>query len=265
MLTKQRRERILKLLEEKGSITVTEAKDMLGASESTIRRDIVALDEAGMLEKVFGGAVALGEGKITTFEYTVAQRFELNFEEKQRIAKYAASLIEPDDFVYLDAGTTTAHLLEYAEKNGATFVTNAVAHAQRLAARGLRVHLIGGELKASTEAIIGNQALRTIQSYHFTKGFFGTNAVTKKCGCTTPDANEATVKQTAMEHCRECYVLCDHTKFDLISSVTFAPFHGTNFITDRLIDGYEECENIRIAGEAEVRELAWHMKQGGAL
>ena len=49
MLTKQRRERILKLLEEKGSITVTEAKDMLGASESTIRRDIVALDEAGML------------------------------------------------------------------------------------------------------------------------------------------------------------------------------------------------------------------------
>ena len=77
MLTKQRRERILKLLEEKGSITVTEAKDMLGASESTIRRDIVALDEAGMLEKVFGGAVALGEGKITTFEYTVAQRFEL--------------------------------------------------------------------------------------------------------------------------------------------------------------------------------------------
>ena len=250
MLTKQRQELILKLLEEKGSITVTEAKDMLGASESTVRRDIVALDAEGRLVKVFGGAVALdGERAVTTYEYTVAQRFELNREEKRRIAKYAASLIEPDDFVYLDAGTTTAHLLDYVEKNGAAFVTNAVAHAQRLAARGIRVFLIGGELKASTEAIIGNQAMRTIQSYHFTKGFFGTNAVTKKSGCTTPDANEATVKQTAMEQCRECYVLCDHTKFDLVSSVTFAPFYGTNFITDRRVGGYEECGNIRVAGE----------------
>lgn len=251
MLTKQRQELILKLLEERGSITVTEAKDMLGASESTVRRDIVALDQEGRLVKVFGGAVALGDqGKVTTYEYTVAQRYELNREEKQRIAKYAAALIEPDDFVYLDAGTTTAHLLDLVEKNGATFVTNAVAHAQRLAARGIKVFLIGGELKASTEAIIGNQAMRTIQGYHFTKGFFGANAVTKKCGCTTPDANEATVKRTAMEQCRECYMLCDHTKFDLISSVTFAPFYGTIFITDRAIGGYEGCDNIRIAEEA---------------
>lgn len=248
-MTKQRHERILKLLEERGSITVTEAKDMLGASESTVRRDIAALDEAGMLEKVFGGAVALGKGAVTTYEYTVAQRFELNREEKQKIAKYAAALIGPDDFVYLDAGTTTAHLLESVEKNGATFVTNAVAHAQRLAARGMKVLLIGGELKASTEAVIGNQALRAIQQFHFTKGFFGANAVTKKCGCTTPDAGEAAVKQTAMEQCRECYVLCDHTKFDLISSVTFAPFYGTVFITDRIVEGYEGCDNVRIAAQ----------------
>lgn len=249
MLTKQRHELILKLLEERGSITVSEAKELLGASESTVRRDIVALDAAGRLVKVFGGAVALEEGEIATYEYTVAQRFELNREEKQRIAGYAAAFITPDDFVYLDAGTTTAHLLDQIEKNGATFVTNAVAHAQRLAARGIRVFLIGGELKASTEAIIGNQAMRTIQGYHFTKGFFGTNAVTKKSGCTTPDANEATVKRTAMEQCRACYVLCDHTKFDLTSAVTFAPFYGTTFITDRVTEGYEECDNILIAGE----------------
>lgn len=250
MLTKQRHELILKLLDERGSITVTEAKDMLGASESTVRRDIVTLAQEGKLVKVFGGAVALGaQSAVTTYEYTVAQRFELNCEEKQKIAKYAAALIKPDDFVYLDAGTTTAHLLDCVEKNGATYVTNAVAHAQRLAARGIKVFLIGGELKASTEAVIGNQALLTIRNYHFTKGFFGANAVTKHCGCTTPDANEATVKQTAMEQCRECFVLCDHTKFGLISSVTFAPFYETVFITDQFISGYEECENILIAGE----------------
>ena len=250
MLTKQRQEQILKLLSERGSITVAEAKEILDTSESTIRRDIVTLDRQGKLVKVFGGAVmAEAEGVVTAHEYTVAQKVDLNCAEKQKIAKYAASLIEPGDFVYLDAGTTTAHMLDYVEQNGATFVTNAVAHAQRLVSKGMKVLLVGGELKASTEAIIGNQAMKTIREYHFTKGFFGTNGVTRKCGCTTPDANEAMIKQSAMEQCRQCYVICDYSKFDNVSSVTFAPFYVTTFITDQVIIGYEECENIWIAEE----------------
>lgn len=79
-----------------------------------MRRDITALDKAGKLTKVFGGAVALNH-KVTAYEPTVAQKSELNKEEKQKIAKYAASLITPDDFVYLDAGTTTGLMLEYLE------------------------------------------------------------------------------------------------------------------------------------------------------
>ena len=112
MLTEQRYEIILKLLEEKRSITVTELKDILDTSESTVRRDITALDKAGRLTKVFGGAVVL-ERKVTAYEPTVAQKSELNKKEKEKIAEYAASLITPDDFVYLDAGTTTGLMLEY--------------------------------------------------------------------------------------------------------------------------------------------------------
>lgn len=246
MLTKQRHELILKLLEENGSVTVTEVKDMLDTSESTVRRDITALDRAGKLVKVFGGAVAAKKDTVTAREYTVAQKLDLNREEKQKIAKYAASLIEPEDFVYLDAGTTTGYMLDYIEEKEATFVTNAFAHAQRLVSKGMKVLLVGGELKASTEAIIGNQAMRMLQGYHFTKGFFGTNGVARKSGCTTPDANEAMVKQTAMEQCKNCYVLCDHSKFDVVSPVTFAPFYGTRFVTDERCAGYEDCENIVI-------------------
>ena len=106
MLTEQRFDIILKLLEERKSITVTELRELLDASESTVRRDITALDKAGKLTKVFGGAVALNH-KVTAYEPTVAQKSELNKEEKKKIAKYAASLITSDDFVYLDAGTTT--------------------------------------------------------------------------------------------------------------------------------------------------------------
>ena len=97
MLTEQRFDIILKLLEEKKSVTVTELRELLDASESTVRRDITALDKAGKLTKVFGGAVALNH-KVTAYEPTVAQKSELNKEEKQKIAKYAASLITPDDF-----------------------------------------------------------------------------------------------------------------------------------------------------------------------
>lgn len=223
MLTQQRHEIILKLLKEKGSITVTEVRDLLDTSESTVRRDITALDKEGKLEKVFGGAVEAGQ-KVTAHEYTVAQKNELNCDAKRKIAEYAASLIEPDDFVFLDAGTTTAHMIDFIRATSAVFVTNAVDHARRLASRGFKVILVGGELKSSTEAVVGNQAIRTIQEYHFTKGFFGTNGVTRRSGCTTPDVNEAVIKKTAMEQCRQCYVLCDASKFNSISSVTFADF-----------------------------------------
>jgi DeoR family fructose operon transcriptional repressor len=243
MLTKQRQEIILELLDQQGSVTVTEARELLDASESTIRRDITALDQAGKLVKVFGGAVAKKQNFLAG-EYTVAQKIDLSRKEKEQIAKYAASLIEAEEFIFLDAGTTTACMLEYMGGKGVTFVTNAVSHAQILAAHGEKVLLVGGTLKASTEAVIGVQAVDFIRKYHFTKGFFGTNGVSKSAGCTTPDPSEALVKKAAMEQCRQSYVLCDYTKFDQISSVTFTPFYGTTLITDRRIRGYEDCGNV---------------------
>ena len=243
MLTEQRYSIILKLLEEKKSITVTEIKELLDTSESTVRCDIAALHKAGKLMKVFGGAVAL-EHHVTAAEPTVAQKIDVNRDEKMKIAAYAASLIEPDDFIFLDAGTTTGYMLEYLQERQATFVTNAVAHAQRLASMGYRILLIGGELKGSTEAVVGNQAVRMLQDFHFTKGFFGTNGITKKTGYTTPDASEAVVKRTAMEQCSQRYILSDFEKFGNVSSVTFGSFQSAKIITDRSVTGFEDCRNI---------------------
>lgn len=243
MLTEQRYELILRLLEQKKSITVSEAKDLLHTSESTVRRDITALHNAGKLVKVFGGAVA-AENTFSPQEPTVAQKIEVNKEEKMLIARYAASLIETDDFVYLDAGTTTGYMLNYLTAKKATFVTNAVAHAQRLAARDMRVFLIGGELKSSTEAVVGNQAMETLYQYHFTKGFFGTNGIAKNAGFTTPDANEALIKRTALGQCKKGYILSDVSKFDHVSSVTFAALKDAVILTDQKPEGYQDCDNI---------------------
>ena len=236
MLTEQRYEIILGLLREKNSVTVTELKDILDASESTVRRDITALYKAGKLTRVFGGAVAL-EHTVNAYEPTVAQKVELNI---------AAALIRPEDFVYLDAGTTTGYMLEHLEGSGATFVTNGVSHARALAQMGVRVLLIGGELKGSTEAVIGSQAMQMLKNYHFTKGFFGTNGMTQREGFTTPESNEALVKRTAMEQCLEKYVVSDSSKFGQISAVTFFSFDGAVILTESCSKEYKDCRNIQI-------------------
>ncbi len=235
MLTEKRQEEILELVNKNGSVTVQELKDRFDASESTIRRDLNALHNMGALVKVFGGAVK-AESKIQVKEERVSKRKKINMEEKQRIAQYAASLIEPEDFIYLDAGTTTGAMIPYLTETKATYVTNAVSHALQLAERDFRVIIIGGKMKASTEAIVGNEAYHNLQKYNFTKGFFGTNGVDKHAGFTTPDINEALIKEFAMKHSQEAYVLCDNSKFHQICPVRFGEVEDAVVITDRIPD-----------------------------
>ena len=243
MLTKTRQEQILRMVEEKNSVTVTELTEALGISESTARRDILALHKEGKLVKVFGGAVA-AEESYSHLEPTVEQKIEVNREEKRRIAKYCAGRLQPEDFVYLDAGTTTWYMIDYITEKSATFVTNGVAHAKSLAAKGFHVILLGGELKSSTEAVVGGQAAQMLSQYHFTKGFFGANGVSAKTGITTPDTNEALVKRKACERSKKIYVLADASKFDHISSVTFVDFEDAIIVTDSKPKGYGRYDNV---------------------
>ena len=185
--------------------------------------------------KVHGGATALQMGYATKDE-TVSVRKDMNMEEKQRIARYAAELIEKNDFVYIDAGTTTGCLMEWISEKGAVFVTNGIVHARTLAEKGYKVFLLGGELKAATEAVVGGETIESLKRYHFTKGFFGTNGVHEEAGFTTPDINEAFVKEQAMKQCRECYILTDSSKIGKISPVRFGTFHEATVITTDLQD-----------------------------
>ena len=243
MLTEERLQGIERIVKEKGSASIPELMERMGISESTARRDLTLLDKQGRLQKVRGGAMIISD-VYSTQEDTVLQKKDRNLEEKVEIAKYAASLIEPDDFVFIDAGTTTAYMIDYITQRNATYVTNAVLHARRLAAAGFRVFLTGGELKGSTEALIGTEAVGALQRYHFVKGFFGVNGITLKCGFTTPDIHEASVKKAAVAQCRKCYILADSEKFNRVSPVTFAPFYGAKIITDSIPMEYAEYKNI---------------------
>ncbi|MDR1513533.1 MAG: DeoR/GlpR family DNA-binding transcription regulator [Propionibacteriaceae bacterium] len=243
MLAEQRFSAITAILAEQGSVTVKDLVDRLGTSEATIRRDLNALDSGGLLKKVFGGAVA-AEPSVITRDELVADRFGVEVEAKQAIAGHAASLVEPGDLVYLDAGTSTEYLARAIGRSEATFVTNALALAKVLAAAGCRVYVVGGQFKASTEAQIGGWAAHEVARYNFTKGFFGTNGVSLSRGFTTPDNEEALVKGAALSRCRRAYVLADPSKFGAVSTVTFAAFDQATVLTTTAPDGFREAENV---------------------
>lgn len=229
MIPEERKAAILEYINEKKAVTATELMTTFGASEATIRRDLTEMDKRGLISKVHGGAVSL-QSQISS-DYNVSDREEKNRDEKITIAKYAASLISDDDLIFLDAGTTTSYLIDYINAPGATFVTNAVMHAKKLAAKGYTVYLTGGRLKSKTEALIGGDSYESIMKYHFSIAFVGTNAVSHQDGFTTPDTEEAKIKECALRQAHSPYILCDHSKFDLTANVSFAKYGDACIIT----------------------------------
>src|SRR5699024_9227258 len=113
MLTQERHRYILRVLEERKAVSVIDLTKELNASESTIRRDLNALAKQGKLNKVHGGATYLETRNRVTHEDQVEIRRRIYSSKKDMIGRYAASLIEPEDFVYIDAGTTTASMIPY--------------------------------------------------------------------------------------------------------------------------------------------------------
>lgn len=247
MLTEKRYSLILEMINKNGSARIQDLCKILNTSESTIRRDLNALNETGMLKKVHGGAVAVKDNFSLT-EHTVEEKKVLYIEEKTAIAKYAASLVNENDFIYIDAGTTTEKMIGFLSSHNIPCVTNGFINAKKLALQGFTVYIPSGEIKASTESVIGAECVNSLQNYNFTKCFMGVNGISVTGGLTTPDSNEAAVKRAAIERSREVYILADHSKFDKITSVKFAALNSGIIITDKLV-------NNDIALNAEIKEV----------
>ncbi len=235
MLTQERYQTILQILNERNSVTVSDLTQILNTSESTIRRDLTTLDEMGRLKKVFGGATSIRQTS-GVMEDAVSSRELIMNEEKTAIAEYSASLINDNDFIYIDAGTTTSKLIDYISNKNATYVTNGISHARKLIQKGLDAYMIGGRMKPVTEAVVGAEGIRSIKNYNFTKAFMGTNGIDIEAGFTTPDIEEALIKEAAIKKSYMAFVLADHTKFLKVSPVSFSELKKCCIITDVLPD-----------------------------
>lgn len=247
MLTQERRSKILELVEEQGTVSVAQLTKLFDSSESTIRRDLVALSNLGKLNKIHGGATVASQ-EFLKIEDDIEVKSLKNVEQKLAIAKYAASQINDDDFVFVDAGSTTYLMINFVENTKAKFVTNGIAHAKALVKKGCKVIVIGGELKGTTEAIIGLVAASNLQKYNFSKAFIGANGISEKQGMTTPDTEEAMLKAVAIERSFVSYILCDSTKFNKVTAVSFAPIDAGCIVCDK-------CDDEGIKEKAVIKEV----------
>ena len=225
MLTEERFSRILAIVDLEGSVKVPDLVQRLGISESTVRRDLAAMDEKGMLVKVYGGAISVNHPKMTVLDESIVKRKTQFTEEKRRIAKYAASLIGEDDFVYLDAGTTTELIPDYL--NG---ITGIYQTPQGYYVRDRDVEEFDKDFPPKEKLKLPG---------------FGTNGISLVGGFTTPDPREAAVKAAAMSACRQSYILADESKFRTESNVRFARYEDAAVITNRVPEGdWKKQDNI---------------------
>ena len=146
--------------------------------------------------------------------------------------------MEPDSFVYIDSGSTTLRLIEHLPHlDGVTYVTDSVLHAQHLALRGMRTVVLGGELKPETEALVGPDALATLDRYNFNCGFWGSNGIA--------DIEEAQVKRISMRHTAKRFVISDASKFGMVAPVKFADFRDATIITAGEVPAkYQAMDNV---------------------
>lgn len=235
MLTQERYQTILQLLNERDAVTVAELSSLLGISESTIRRDLNNLADMGKLNKVFGGATAIHSTSGVTETSFESRVMEMS-EEKTAIARYAATLVLDGDFVFIDAGTTTYRLIDFLTNTKASYITNGVAHARKLVQRGFYTYIIPGRIKPVTEAIIGATGIGLIQRFNFTKAFVGTNGIDLEAGYTTPEIDEGLVKEAIVRHSYMTFILADRTKFRRVFPVSFADIRKACIITDTVPD-----------------------------
>lgn len=237
MLTEERHNIILDLLREKGVIKIIDIMEATNTSESTIRRDLTYLESINALKRIHGGAT-LPKGRL--IEPSYSEKEVQSVDEKKIIAKYAASLIEDGDSVYLDAGTSTYEMIQYIDKNNIVVVTNGLKHINALVDKGINAYILGGKIKNITKAVIGSDALKSLEKFRFDKCFLGINGIHIEYGFTTPDSEEAMLKENAIKHSRQSFVLADESKFGEVSFVKVSDLKDAVIITNSEVENYKE-------------------------
>ncbi|WP_152393248.1 DeoR/GlpR family DNA-binding transcription regulator [Paenibacillus guangzhouensis] len=237
MLVLERYERIVQLVNERGSIRVTELSEFCGVTEETIRRDLDNLEKAGRLRRSHGGAIRIQDTDQQN-ETPFFEREVEHAEEKKRIALEAIKRIAPNDRIVLDASTTAWYMASFMPDMSLTVLTNSIKVATELSTKEkIQVLSTGGILASRSLSFVGPLTERTLESYHVDKAFISCKGIRFDRGLSESNEWQATVKRTMLNIADQVILLADSSKFGLQSFTRISGFGQiTEIITDAGID-----------------------------
>ncbi len=213
MLNKERELQIINILKTtNGFVTVRQLCDMLFASESSIRRDLKALEKRGLVKRSYGGASsAVSFSNIVTFNNRTRQ----NVNAKKEIAQKAVSLINDGDTVFLDQSSTAFYLAEeIMSKRSVTVVTNNIEIMMLLSNSGISLISSGGRLsEQNRNCLIGRDAQITFENMFADIAFFSVKSVSDDGTVTDCSREEVVVRNAMLKNARKKVLLCDSSKY----------------------------------------------------
>ena len=232
MLPTERRQAILAEITRRSAVPVGELAATFGVSVETIRRDLRGLQEKGLAERVYGGATRPA-GRSSEGSFT--SRSGRRVAAKQAIAALAVSLIEPEETIVIDVGTTALAVARALPDSFAGRVlTSSVPAAMELIARSrAEVLLCGGQVRHGDGACSGAHAEAFFGEFYADKAFLGSGGVHPQAGLTDYYPAEVVVRRTIIAHTAESYVLADASKLGVIAVHRVCPLDRVSaVITD---------------------------------
>jgi DeoR family transcriptional regulator of aga operon len=240
--TIERRQQIIQFVNEHGKVMVEDLAKLFHTSTVTIRNDLNALDKKGMLVRVRGGAM---ESNRLTQELTIKEKHSENVSVKRKIGEFAASLVQPDEALIIDSGTTTEEMARCLHSGGPLIVmTNGLNITGELSKfDNVDVMMTGGNLRKKSQSFYGRQAEDNLRHLRFDKLFLGVDGFDLKSGITTHFDAEASLNRVMCDVSSEIIVLADSSKFAKYGFHIIRPYHHiSRLITDENIpQAYKEA------------------------
>ncbi|GAB6987972.1 DeoR/GlpR family DNA-binding transcription regulator [Paenibacillus pini] len=234
LIGEERKETILNLLNLEGKVKTFDLVEKLKVSSETIRRYLEELENENKLKRVYGGAVKLN---IDREELSYFKREVLHADEKRRIGRAAASLVEDDDVIFIDDGTTTLQVIDYLQsKKNITVLTTMVAALHRLIDyknKGLfsgEIYFIGGWVDAVQSRVSGSIAEEMVSRFHPDKAFVSIDGMMMNHGITGFHAERGQLVRKVIERSKQSIVLSDHSKFGQVQFYKIADMKEMDYI-----------------------------------
>lgn len=250
MLAKERLAYIVNRLKIRPSISIQELSKEMNVSFSTVQRDLRKLEESGKVERSRGGAISNHVSSMLSGmnEVAVSEKVHLNEPEKEKIAAYAAKYIKEGDCIFLDSGTTIAHLVPHIMSKNITVVTNSIYLQRKLVGCKGNVFLMGGIYNPKFDMTLGASTVMQLENLRFDCAFLSASGIDLKSKeLYSVESEIALIKKMVMKRARKKYVLVDHTKFEIEAIYTYAKLSDIDAIFTDSKGHYEtKARNIVI-------------------